>query len=56
MLPLFEAADVDQARAALAGGGVELLGVVESDAAWRWFLARGRMATCTASAPATDDQ
>lgn len=41
MLPLFEVADVDQARAALAGGGVELLGAVESDAAWRWFLARG---------------
>jgi hypothetical protein len=40
MLPLFEVADVDQARAALAGGGVELLGAVESDAAWRWFLAR----------------
>ena len=41
MLPLFEVADVDQARAALAGGGVELLGAIESDAAWRWFLARG---------------
>jgi hypothetical protein len=31
MLPLFEVADVDQARAALAGGGVELLGAVESN-------------------------
>jgi len=41
MLPLFEVADVDQARAALASSGVELLGAVESDAAWRWFLARG---------------
>jgi hypothetical protein len=41
MLPLFEVADVDQARAALAGGGVELLGAVESDSAWSWFLARG---------------
>jgi hypothetical protein len=42
MLPLFEVADIDQARAALTGGGAaELLGAVESDAAWRWFLARG---------------
>jgi hypothetical protein len=41
MLPLFEVADVDQARAALAGRGVELLGTVESDASWRWLLARG---------------
>jgi hypothetical protein len=40
MLPLLEVADVDQARAALAGGGVELLGAVESNAAWRWFLVR----------------
>jgi hypothetical protein len=40
MLPLFEVADIDQARAALTGGGAELLGAVESDAAWRWFLAR----------------
>jgi hypothetical protein len=42
MLPLFEVVDIDQARAALTGGGAaELLGAVESDAAWRWFLARG---------------
>jgi hypothetical protein len=40
MLPLFEVAEVDQARAALAGGWAETLGV-ESDVVWRWFLARG---------------
>jgi hypothetical protein len=41
MLPLFEVADIDRARAALTGGGAELLGAVESDAAWRWLFARG---------------
>jgi hypothetical protein len=38
---LFEVEDLDQARAELAGSGVEILGEPESDQAWRWLMFRG---------------
>jgi catechol 2,3-dioxygenase-like lactoylglutathione lyase family enzyme len=40
-VPLFEVDDVRAARRRLEHAGIELLGSIESDAAWEWFNFRG---------------
>jgi predicted enzyme related to lactoylglutathione lyase len=41
IVPLLEVDDLDEARADLLRGGVEVLGEPESDGAWRWLTFRG---------------
>ena len=41
IVPLFEVEDLEQARAELTRGGVEIVAEPESDAVWTWLTFRG---------------